>query len=380
MRYLLYILVIFSIVNCTPSRNLIAIDENTNLDSLKTALVPIDTVILPKIAKDIYRETLFSDGWTSIFGAEDATIIQFSYQYQASKYRDFLRVFISKKDNKAIIFRHQQEHDFFVPSNSLHKFEVQNPFTKEIEKIHIVQNDTIELNTIQWDSLKNQLDTFPLERYPHLLKVDRTEELGGVMTFNTINQQDANNAVIRTQQGMEFSFYEMCSILFRMLDITDIPLKMPKKEVEPKQLLVFENLIGGTWTIKADLEDGEVFHQKHQYEWSLDKRIVKVKTRGTIDEDTKEFGLRDEGIRAYNPKDSTIRFWEFDVFGGVTEGLVLIDNDNFEYIYNYSGHTLRHKWIYVDSDTYEFIILSEKDGKMTELLRSAFTRSFFKEK
>ena len=51
-----------------------------------------------------------------------------------------------------------------------------------------------------------------------------------------------------------------------------------------------------------------------------------------------------------------------------------------EYIYNYSGHTLRHKWIYVDSDTYEFIILSEKDGKMTELLRSAFTRSFFKEK
>ena len=378
MRYLLYTLVAISIISCTPSRNLVTIDENTNLDSLATVLSPVDTFVQPKTLDDIYRETLFSNDWSGIFGKKDTTLMQFSYQYQASKYKDFLRVFISKKENKAIVFRLQEEHDFFVPSNSLYKFNLRNPFIGETQKIHIVQNDTVELSgIIQWDSLKNHLNTYPLEIYPQLLKVDKTKELAGVMTFNTASQHA--NSVIRTQQGMEYSFYEMCGILFRMLDITDIPLEISKK-VESRQLLAFQNLIGGTWTIKADLEDGEVFHQKQKYEWSLDKRIVKVKTYGTIDEETKEFGLRNEGVRAFNPQDSMIRFWEFDVFGGVTEGVVLTEENNFEYIYHYHGHTIRDRWIYVDKDTYEFIILSEKEGETTELLRSTFTRSYNKER
>lgn len=378
MRHLLYTLVAISIINCTPSRNLIIVDENTNLDSLASIVETVDTFEEPQTLDEIYCKTLFSNDWATVFGEKDTTLIQFSYQYQASKYKDFLRVFISTKENKAIVFRHQEEHDFFVPTNTLCNFEAENPFTKEIQKIHIVQQDTIDLSgIIQWDSLKYHLNAYPLEIYPRLLKVDETKELAGVMTFN--KPSIYANSVIRTQQGMEYSFYQMCDILFRMLNITDIPLEMPKKE-EPRQLLAFQNLIGGTWTIKADLGNGEVFHQKQQYEWSLNKTIVKVKTQGTIDEETKEFGLRNEGIRAFNPQDNTIRFWEFDVFGGVTEGVVLTEVNNFEYIYNYYGHTIRDKWIYVDKDTYEFIILSEKEGETTELLRSTFTRSYNKER
>ena len=48
--------------------------------------------------------------------------------------------------------------------------------------------------------------------------------------------------------------------------------------------------------------------------------IIKAQAYGTVNSQTGEFGLRNEGIRAYDAEAGELRFWEFDVFGGITAG------------------------------------------------------------
>lgn len=147
------------------------------------------------------------------------------------------------------------------------------------------------------------------------------------------------------------------------------------KAQEPNPLNIFEPLMGGKWLVEGTWENGGKFKQEVVLEWGLDKKIVKVKTYGTIDQATNAYGLRNEGIRAWSLSDSTIQFWEFDVFGGITEGTCQSEGRNIYYDYDYQGLALRDAWNYINDDTYEFVVGSVKDGKMDKVYqKSTFRR------
>lgn len=139
-----------------------------------------------------------------------------------------------------------------------------------------------------------------------------------------------------------------------------------------------KNLVGGQWEINGKWGDGTEFNQEVFYEWGLNKKILKVKTYGTVNIETGEHGLRNEGIRAFDETNNKIIFWEFDVFGGIVEGEVLTENKDifFNYDYKVDGtvYSMSDKWEFVTKDKYIFKVRMKKNGKYEELLVSEIIR------
>lgn len=108
----------------------------------------------------------------------------------------------------------------------------------------------------------------------------------------------------------------------------------------------------------------------HDIEWGLNGKIVKVKTY-TTDPKTKEFSLRNEGIRTFNSQTDQLEFYEFDKLGGVTSGSITADGSNIYFEYVYEGLTLRDSWIYQTKDEYQLIVGIWKDGKWTKKFHEA---------
>jgi hypothetical protein len=74
------------------------------------------------------------------------------------------------------------------------------------------------------------------------------------------------------------------------------------------------------------------------------------------------------GVKAWDKSTGKMKFWEFDVFGGITTGEVLFDNGTIYHVYDYTDSkgnivTLADIWIPIDKDTYTFKVCSYKDGK-----------------
>jgi len=136
-------------------------------------------------------------------------------------------------------------------------------------------------------------------------------------------------------------------------------------------LSAFENLVGSKWEVVGRWSNGEDFRQEYLFEWSLDKNLVKVQTYGTINMLTGEYGLRNEGIRVWKEGEGKIQFYEFDIFGGVTEGICTIDGESIIYEYNYQGLALKESWIFKDKNTYEYIVESLENGKRKELYQTS---------
>ncbi len=138
----------------------------------------------------------------------------------------------------------------------------------------------------------------------------------------------------------------------------------------------FTKLIGGMWLTESEWSNGNQFKQEIRFEWGLDQKIIKVKTFGTIDQKTKEYGLRNEGIRAWNAQDSTIQFWEFDVFGGITSGLCYFKGNDLHYEYEYHGEKLRESWIFINANTYQYKVGSLLNGDIKKLyMESTYKRT-----
>lgn len=121
-------------------------------------------------------------------------------------------------------------------------------------------------------------------------------------------------------------------------------------------LAAFDNLMNKTWKAEGKWGDGSIFKQEITYAYSLESNIVITKTKGFVDEARKKYGERNHGIRKYNATSSQYEFWEFDVFGGTTNGTVQFKNKNIIYQYNYGGTFLTEMWEYVDDMTYNFIV------------------------
>lgn len=119
-------------------------------------------------------------------------------------------------------------------------------------------------------------------------------------------------------------------------------------------------LVGGTWTYEGKWPSGESFKQEVKCNWGLNQQIIKVQTYGTIDREKNTHGLRNEGIRAWNAATNQMKFYEFDVFGGITEGTCVFEEAQFHYEYYYEmegkKELFRDTWKRTDDNTYQFSV------------------------
>ena len=128
------------------------------------------------------------------------------------------------------------------------------------------------------------------------------------------------------------------------------------------ELSIFDNLIGKRWSAEGNWEDGSVFKQEVTLEYALNNTLIIARSNGFTDEAQTKFGARNHGLRQYDASSKSIKFWEFDVFGGLTEGVVFNEGKNIIYQYEYGGSTITDMWEYVDDYTYNFIVGNYENG------------------
>lgn len=125
----------------------------------------------------------------------------------------------------------------------------------------------------------------------------------------------------------------------------------------------FDNLVNKTWKAEGEWSNGTIFKQEISFTYDLNKTIVVTSSKGYTNQEQTEYGNRNHGIRQYNAKENKIEFWEFDIFGGVTQGVVEIKDKNIFYHYTYGEATVTDCWEYVNDKTYKLIVGSYKNGK-----------------
>lgn len=119
---------------------------------------------------------------------------------------------------------------------------------------------------------------------------------------------------------------------------------------------IYNHLVNKTWKAEGTWGDGSAFKQEIVFRYSLDSNIVLAESMGYIDKAQSEFGLRNHGVRQFDPKSKKIKFWEFDVFGGITSGEITTTDNNLFHQYNYGGTLVSEIWEYVNDSTYNFIV------------------------
>ena len=124
-------------------------------------------------------------------------------------------------------------------------------------------------------------------------------------------------------------------------------------ENDPKD--AFKNLAGSNWISEGIQLGGHKGKTIKEISWGLDKTILHVKTF-TTDPTTLEFGLRNEGIRAYNNATTSWEFYEFDKFGGITKGEIYAVGKNLYYKYIYGDSVLLDCWEYVNDNEYTYSV------------------------
>lgn len=163
-----------------------------------------------------------------------------------------------------------------------------------------------------------------------------------------------------------------------LIGLTSFTFQSPPTKEETYK--VYFNLVGGKWETKGKWGNGGEFHQEIIVETELTKNIFIVKTHDYIDSKQFDNHRRNYGIRAWDDKENKMRFWEFDVFGGIIMGEVIIEGQNIYHIYQYPDkqggtRTLADAWIYEDKDTYSFKVCEYIDGKLgKEYITSIYKR------
>lgn len=148
-------------------------------------------------------------------------------------------------------------------------------------------------------------------------------------------------------------------------------------KAQDNSLEIFKPLENHIWYAEGEWGDGSLFKQEIKVEFTLSRKLVKVQTFSFVNEEQTEYGLRNEGIRQFDEKLNLIKFWEFDVYGNLTEGTVRSEEKNLIYQYNNGdGTIITEMWIYKDSETYDFIIGVYEDG----LWKQVFLVTEFKRK
>ena len=132
---------------------------------------------------------------------------------------------------------------------------------------------------------------------------------------------------------------------------------------QSNELAMFDNIVGKTWKGEGSWGDGSKFLQEIDIRYSLDSSIVLSESIGFVDKEKTKLGMRNHGIRQFDKASNTIKFWEFDVFGGLTEGIVFNEGKNLIYQYNYGASKVTDMWEYLNDSTYNFKIGEYKNGQ-----------------
>ncbi|OIQ38582.1 MAG: hypothetical protein BM563_05995 [Bacteroidetes bacterium MedPE-SWsnd-G1] len=115
-----------------------------------------------------------------------------------------------------------------------------------------------------------------------------------------------------------------------------------------------KHLVNKVWKANGNWGDGSPFKQEISFSLDLNESIIISKTKGSIDETKEKYGNRNHGVRMYDTSSSTYKFWEFDVFGGVTTGdITFIENDIY-YTYQYGESIVTDLWEYVNQTKYNY--------------------------
>lgn len=120
--------------------------------------------------------------------------------------------------------------------------------------------------------------------------------------------------------------------------------------------------MGKTWVAKGNWGDGSKFKQETTFSYSLDSTLVIANSKGFTNKEHTQYGNRNHGIRKFDAASNTHKFWEFDVFGGVTEGNMVFEGKNIYYHYVYGGDILTDAWEYEDANSYLFKVGKYENG------------------
>ncbi len=132
-------------------------------------------------------------------------------------------------------------------------------------------------------------------------------------------------------------------------------------------LQALEALVDHTWKAEGAWGDGTSFKQEIRFSFALDSQLVICHTKGYTDAQHKQFGHRNHGIRQYNKTKNRIDFWEYDIFGGVTQGTMHIDGQDLYYRYVYGQSMITELWKYIDDSTYQYIIGDYQDDTWKQI-------------
>ena len=135
-------------------------------------------------------------------------------------------------------------------------------------------------------------------------------------------------------------------LLFLLIPILSI--------AQPISSSPLKNLVNKTWKANGNWGDGSTFKQEISFNYDLNEKIIITKTKGFIDETQEKYGNRNHGIRIYDTATSTYKFWEFDIFGGVTTGDITYRDNDIYYTYQYGESVITDLWEYVNESTYKY--------------------------
>lgn len=137
----------------------------------------------------------------------------------------------------------------------------------------------------------------------------------------------------------------------------------------------FENLVHKTWEAEGKWGNGSPFKQSIHYTYDLEEKLIIAKSKGFIDKAQTKMGNRNHGIRKYDLEAKKFVFWEFDVFGGVTNGDLILDDKNITYQYQYGSSVVTDRWEYVNDSTYTFTVGEfENNAWKQKYLETRFTQ------
>lgn len=139
---------------------------------------------------------------------------------------------------------------------------------------------------------------------------------------------------------------------------------------QKSELSIFDNLVSKTWKAEGEWGNGTKFMQEITFTYSLDKKLVIAESIGFVDKAQTKLGPRNHGIRQFDAATNTIKFWEFDVFGGLTQGTVSAEGKNIVYQYKYGDAIITDMWEYVDDSTYNFKVGSYENGQWKQVYLS----------
>jgi ketosteroid isomerase-like protein len=151
---------------------------------------------------------------------------------------------------------------------------------------------------------------------------------------------------------------QLTLIIVLLIGIIIQDLRGQKNEL----LASFQPLLNRSWYANGEWGDGTIFKQKVKFVTELNGNLIKAVSEGFVDEARTEWGTRNHGIRSWNEECKCNKFWEFDVFGGMTTGKIELRKDTILYHYNYGGADITDSWMKVSDYKYDFIV-GDWDGK-----------------